>query len=86
MIEILGWVCTALVLIGFIVNARGHFLPALIWWIVGDIGWIVYDIYIHNISHMVLGLVIIAINIYGIIRYQKNKKCIKQSVTTKKVD
>jgi hypothetical protein len=78
MIEALGWVCTALVLIGFIVNARGHFLPALVWWIIGDAGWIVYDIYIHNMSHLVLGIVIIAINIYGIRRYQKTNKCINQ--------
>jgi hypothetical protein len=77
-IEALGWLCTALVLIGFIVNARGQFLPALVWWIVGDVGWIIYDIYIHNISHLVLGIVIIAINIYGIRRYQKTKKCINQ--------
>ena len=78
MIEALGWVCTALVLIGFIVNARGQFLAALVWWIIGDIGWIVYDIYIHNMSHLVLGIVIIAINIYGIHRYQKTNKCINQ--------
>jgi len=78
MIEALGWVCTALVLIGFIVNARGQFLAALVWWIIGDVGWIVYDIYIHNISHLVLGIVIIAINIYGIRRYQKTNKCINQ--------
>lgn len=78
MIEALGWLCTALVLIGFIVNARGQFLPALVWWIVGDTGWIIYDIYIHNISHLVLGIVIIAINIYGIRRYQKTNKCINQ--------
>ena len=78
MIEALGWVCTALVLIGFIVNARGQFLPALVWWIIGDVGWIVYDIYIHNMSHLVLGIVIIAINIYGIRRYQKTNKCINQ--------
>ena len=78
MIEALGWVCTALVLIGFIVNARGQFLAALVWWIIGDIGWIVYDIYIHNISHLVLGIVIIAINIYGIRRYKKTNKCINQ--------
>jgi hypothetical protein len=78
MIEALGWFCTALVLIGFIVNARGQFLPALIWWIVGDAGWIIYDLYIHNISHLVLGIIIIAINSYGIYRYQKTKKCINQ--------
>jgi hypothetical protein len=77
MIEILGWLSTALVLLGYITNARGLTKWAMITWILGDCGWIVYDVYIHNISHMVLSLVIIGINLYGIFRLWKsssNKK------------
>lgn len=66
MIEILGWISTALVLIGFMTNATGKPITAMALWIIGDIGWIVYDIYIQNMSHMVLSTVIIIINIYGI--------------------
>ena len=66
MIEILGWVSTALVLIGYILNARNIRTGAMIAWVIGDIGWITYDLFIDNISHMVLSLVIIAINVYGI--------------------
>ncbi len=65
MIEILGWVSTALVLIGYILNARNIRSGAMIAWIVGDIGWIVYDIFIANISHMVLSFIIISINLYA---------------------
>ena len=71
MIEILGWISTALVLIGYITNARGLTKTAMITWIIGDIGWITYDIFISNISHMVLSLVIICINLYGIYRLWK---------------
>lgn len=74
MIEILGWVSTALVLIGYILNARNIRTGAMIAWIVGDIGWIVYDIFIANISHMVLSFIIISINLYGIFQQKKLEK------------
>ena len=71
MIEILGWLSTALVLIGFGLNAKGRHQYSMISWIVGDIGWITYDFFINNYSHLVLSLVIIAINVYGIINLKK---------------
>jgi hypothetical protein len=71
MIEILGWLSTALVLLGYITNARGLTKWAMITWILGDCGWIVYDVYIQNISHMALSLVIIVINLTGIYRLWK---------------
>jgi len=73
MIEVLGWLSTVLVLIGFILNARGYFTWAMFMWIVGDIGWITYDFFIDNFSHLVLSSVIISINIYGIINLKKKK-------------
>ena len=74
MIEALGWISTALVLIGYILNARQYSKQAMIAWIVGDIGWIIYDFYIDNFSHLVLSLVIIAINLYGIWNLLSKKK------------
>jgi len=71
MIELLGWGSTALVLLGYIMNARGNSNIAMITWIVGDTGWITYDFFIDNLSHLVLSLIIIAINVYGIIRIKK---------------
>ena len=71
MIELLGWGSTALVLLGYIMNARGNSNMAMITWIVGDTGWIIYDFFIDNLSHLVLSLIIIAINVYGIIRIWK---------------
>lgn len=72
MILALGWISTALVLLGYITNARGLAKWAMVTWILGDCGWIIYDIYINNISHMVLSLVIIGINLYGIYRIWKS--------------
>ena len=71
MIEILGWLSTILVLIGYIFNAKSRYILAMIAWIIGDIGWITYDLFIDNFSHMALSLVIISINIYGIIKLKK---------------
>ena len=71
MIELLGWGSTALVLLGYIMNARGNSNIAMITWIIGDTGWIIYDFFIDNLSHLVLSLIIIAINVYGIIRIWK---------------
>ena len=74
MIEVLGWLSTVLVLAGYILNAKGLDKSAMVLWIVGDVGWITYDIFIQNISHMVLSLVIIIINLYGIYNNIKRKK------------
>jgi len=73
MIEALGWVSTLLVLTGYILNARQLTKYAMATWILGDIGWVVYDFFIYNISHMMLSFIIITINIYGIYNVCKEK-------------
>lgn len=80
--EWLGWFCTVLVLIGYVLNSKQMFYPALTVWIVGDIGWIVYDLYIDNMSHLALCVTIIAINIYGIINAYKKKYDGRNSLDT----
>lgn len=74
MIEILGWLCTILVLIGFLLNANKKLYWALIVWIIGDIGWIIYDYFIDNWSHATLSSVIILINLFGLHKNAKNKE------------
>jgi len=73
MIEVLGWFSTALVLGGYIFNARLNTTTAFILWILGDIGWIIYDCYIDNFSHLVLSTVIIGINVYGMFNHSNDK-------------
>ena len=72
-IEILGWICTLIVLLGFILNANKKLVTALIVWIIGDVGWIVYDYFIDNFSHAFLSTSIILINSYGLYK-TRNKK------------
>jgi predicted membrane protein len=74
MIEILGWLSTLLVLAGYILNARKLTKYAMVTWIIGDIGWITYDFFIYNISHLMLSFIIITINIYGIWNICKKQK------------
>ena len=74
MIEVLGWTSTVLVLLGYVLNAKMRYRAAMITWIVGDIGWITYDFFITNISHLVLSVVIICINLYGIYQHKIAKK------------
>jgi hypothetical protein len=72
MIEILGWISTIAILLGAYVNARGKSAMAMYVWIIGDAGWIIYDIHINNFSHLTLSGVIIMLNIYGIYRLWKS--------------
>jgi hypothetical protein len=72
MIETLGWISTALVLVGYVANSSGKIKLAMLSWIVGDIGWITYDFSINNFSHLVLSSIIIIINLYGIYRLWKS--------------
>jgi hypothetical protein len=75
MIDFLGWASTILVLLGYICNAKQLTLYAMLAWIIGDIGWITYDFFIDNFSHLVLSIIIISINVYGMYNI---KKIVKQ--------
>lgn len=83
MVILLGWACTATVLLGFYLNAIRKYHIALITWIIGDLGWIVYDYLINNWSHATLSTLIIVINLYGYInlrgRIMSNRKISKIS-------
>jgi hypothetical protein len=69
--EWLGWICTILVLIGFLLNSNEKLKYAMIVWCVGDLGWIVYDVYINNLSHATLSGIIILLNVYGLYKVTK---------------
>jgi hypothetical protein len=72
LISLLGWVSTALVLLGFGANAYGARMLSIVIWIIGDIGWISYDLLIANHSHMFLSIIIIFINLIAFIRLWKS--------------
>lgn len=64
--EVLSWCCTVLILLGYILNSIQKTKLAIMAWCTGDLGWIVYDIHINNLSHATLSLIIILINLFGI--------------------
>jgi hypothetical protein len=72
--EVLGWICTVLILIGYFLNSSQQLKHAILVWCIGDIGWIIYDMSINNVSHAVLSGIIILLNIYGL--YKISKKTI----------
>lgn len=71
--ELFGWICTIMIVIGFILNSIGKLKYAIYVWIIGDIGWILYDISIRNYSHLALSIVIIIINVYGLYKLKENE-------------
>ena len=71
--ELFGWICTIMIVIGFILNSIGTIKYAIYVWIIGDIGWILYDISIRNYSHLALSIVIIIINVYGLYKLKENE-------------
>lgn len=72
-IDVLGWIATILVLFGYWLNANGKYKMAMAIWIVGDMGWITYDIVRGIYPHLGLSSVIIILNIYGIFKIIKSK-------------
>jgi len=72
-IEIIGWLCTGLVVLGYYLNSKLRLKQAITVWIIGDIGWITYDVFIDNWSHATLSFLIIGLNLYGIYNIKKGK-------------
>ena len=72
MIETIGYIATALVLIGYALNSQQRLLGACVTWILGDVLWIVYDIMIQNMPHTILSALIIALNIRAITRLTRS--------------
>jgi len=73
-IEAVGWLGSALVLIGYIFNSRAQYNLAIYTWLVGDATWITYDILRNIYPHLFLSSIIIIINLYAIYNIIKNKK------------
>lgn len=72
-IDILGWIATILVLVGYWLNANSKHRIAMAVWIVGDMGWITYDVIRGIYPHLALSSIIIILNAYGIYKIIKSK-------------
>ena len=77
MIGLLGWIATAISIIGILLNAKKN-----IWcwpvWLVSNVLWITYFIILTNPQSITLWVVFALFNVYGWIQWSKDKKKIPQ--------
>ena len=67
-IEYIAYTGTILILTGYACNSYNKRLAAAMVWIAGDMAWIIYDLYINNLPHVVLSLLIVALNVRLIVQ------------------
>ena len=71
-IEILGWVSTVILLIGYYLNAK-KLLSSWCFWVIGNTGMLIYALLIQSYSVAFLSIILIGMNIYGYISWKHNK-------------
>ena len=71
-IEILGWVATTILLIGYFLNARKQTISWL-FWIVGNTILGIYAYLISSMSVVALSVILVGLNIYGFYSWKKDK-------------
>ena len=72
-IEVLGWIATAILLVGYYSNAKQCIWSWIIW-LHGNALMLIYALAITSYSVAFLSIVLMAMNIYGYISWKSNKK------------
>ena len=70
--EILGWTATALLLVGYYLNAKQYIYSWLVW-LVGNLMMMIYAMLIQSYSVAFLSIVLVFLNIFGFYSWRKNK-------------
>ena len=70
--EILGWTATALLLVGYYLNAKQYIYSWLVW-LVGNAMMMIYAMLIQSYSVAFLSIVLVFLNIFGFYSWRKNK-------------
>jgi hypothetical protein len=71
-VEILGWIATMLLLVGYYLNAKQLRVSWLIW-MVGNAIMALYAYLIDSTSVTFLSAVLIGLNVYGYSKWSQNK-------------
>jgi hypothetical protein len=71
-IEVIGWVATILLLVGYYLNAKRR-ISSWIVWMVGNSTMLVYSSLIQSWSVAFLSLALIILNIYGFCKWRDEK-------------
>ena len=69
-IEILGWIATVTLLVGYYLNAK-KMLGSWIVWFHGNALMLIYALAIHSYSVAFLSIILMAMNVYGYLSWKK---------------
>lgn len=72
-IEVLGWIATALLLVGYWLNAKKK-ISSWFFWMIGNSLMLGYAVLIESNSVAFLSVVLIALNIYGYFSWKNESK------------
>ena len=70
--EILGWTATALLLVGYYLNAK-QYIYSWLGWLGGNSMMMIYAMLIQSYSVAFLSIVLVFLNIFGFYSWRKNK-------------
>ena len=70
MINLLGWIATSLILLGYYLNAK-HDTSSWIVWFVGNLCMLVYSLLISAWPQVGLAIALLCLNVYGYIEWKK---------------
>ena len=71
-IEILGWIATAILLIGYYLNAK-KYISSFIIWFTGNALMGIYAYVIESFSVVALSIVLMILNLYGYNSWKSDK-------------
>ena len=70
MIELVGWLATMILLVGYYLNAKKA-LSSWIVWFIGNSTMLIYAIIIESYSVAFLSVVLMGMNVYGYFNWKK---------------
>lgn len=71
-IEILGWIATAILLVGYYLNAK-KYISSFIIWFTGNALMGIYAYVIESFSVVALSIVLMVLNLYGYNSWKSDK-------------
>jgi len=71
MYEIIGWLATVLILIGYYLNAK-KYISSWLLWCLGNLLMMIYSIGINATPQVVLAFILMMLNIYGYVKWKKD--------------
>jgi len=78
MIGLLGWIATAISIIGILLNAKKNMWCWPVW-LVSNVLWVTYFIILANPQSITLWVVFSLFNVYGWIQWRKDEKLKKNN-------